>query len=134
MLMKTYLKCTKCGMIKVRGKWVESITEENKIEKSICPRCSRILGRYYEAIIQLRGNINDDILKFIDKMMKNKKSFYRSEILKEGIDLYVERKAVAKSVAEQLKRNFKCKLKKSFKLITKRDGKDVYRTIILARF
>jgi nonsense-mediated mRNA decay protein 3 len=100
-----------------------------KIIKTVCEECSRRYGGYYEAILQLRGNISNEILSFIDKEV-NKKSFYRAESVKDGLNLYVGNKGVAEQVADTLSKKYKFKIKKSYKLFTKKEGRDVYRSII----
>lgn len=109
-----------------------------KLNKIICPACSRLYGGYYEAILQLRGKISSNILDFISKKSRNllltdKKAFYRVEQKKEGINIYFGSKGSANHIALELKNRFGCEIKRSFKLFTKKDGRDVYRNVILIR-
>jgi nonsense-mediated mRNA decay protein 3 len=117
------------GNLKTSKKAKEEVHELNiKIIKILCPECSRRCGGYYEAIIQLRGNISEEILNFIDKEIKEK-SFYKIEPVKEGFNLYIENKNIANQIADKLKRIYRLKVKKSFKLYTKKEGKDVYKSV-----
>lgn len=103
-----------------------------KIIKKICSNCLKKLSGYYEAIIQLRGNLSKNVLNLIDKQI-NEKSFYRTEVIKEGLNLYIGNKNMANKIAEILKKRYGFKIKKSFKLFTKKEGKDIYRNIILIK-
>ena len=101
-----------------------------KTVKTMCLTCSQKLGGYYETVIQLRGNVADSILKIVDRII-NEKSFYRAEAVKGGFDLYVGNKAVANDAAEFLGKQYNFKTSKSYKLFTKKEGRDIYRTKIL---
>ena len=108
------------------------------INKTICPFCSRKYGGYYEAILQLRGNFSPLITDFIDDQMilmskKERKAFYRIKGVKNGFDFYIGSKSAANRLAESLKKKFNAKIKRSFKLVTKKNGKNVYRNIISVR-
>jgi nonsense-mediated mRNA decay protein 3 len=117
------------GFLKTSKKAKEEIHETNiRIAKILCPECSKRFGGYYEAIIQLRGSVPEEILDFIDKEVKEK-TFYKIEYLKEGFNLYVGNKNIANQIADKLKRIYKLKVKKSFKLFTKKEGRDVYKSV-----
>ena len=92
---------------------------------------------YYEAKLQLRGNIPVNIIEFIENhigKMRNKNAFFRPERVKSGIDIYVGSKSSANNLAEQMKRQLKAELKRSYKLHTRREGKNIYRDVISVRF
>jgi len=106
--------------------------------KTVCLSCSRRYGNYYESVLQLRGNISEEVLNFIDDQMilafqKDNKAFYRIENIKNGFDLYIGNKSVAEKIAELLRKRFKAEIKKSFQLATRKEGKDVYRNVVLVR-
>lgn len=100
-----------------------------RIIKTVCQECSKRYGGYYEAILQLRGNISEEVLNFVDREV-NKRTFYRAENVKDGFNLYVGNKGIAEQIAETLSKKYKFKIRKSYKLFTKKEGKDVYRSII----
>jgi len=100
-----------------------------KIVKVVCPNCSKRLGGYYETTLQIRGNATNAILNFLDEEI-NKKSYYRLEQIKGGFNLYVGDKDVAKKAAEFLSKKYKFKIRKTYRLFTKKDGRDVYKSII----
>ena len=118
------------GMLENSKKPKEEIHEINiKHIKTLCLRCSQKLGGYYETVIQLRGNVTNSILNLLDEKI-NEKSFYRVEAVDGGFNLYVGDKNIANDVAELIKKRYKFKIRKSYKLFTKKEGRDVYRTMI----
>jgi len=121
------------GFLKTSKKAKEEIHEVNvKIIKALCPVCSKRSGGYYESIIQLRGDISEEILNFIDKEIKEK-TFYRAERVKGGLNLYIGNKNIANQIADKLKRAYKLEVKKSFKLHTKKEGRDIYKSTFLIK-
>lgn len=123
-----------------RSKKIKEETREVelKIDKLVCPNCSKRFGEYYESVIQLRGNITDEVLDSIDSLVlseyqKNKKAFYRIENVKGGVDLFLGSKSIANRIENLLSKRYKSEIKKSFKLITRKEGKDIYRNIMLVR-
>lgn len=125
--------------------WVKGRRKEEfhfvklKFIKNICPICGRLLGGYYEAKLQLRGEVTGPMLAWIREQTakiarKDRKAFYRHEMLKEGIDLYYGSKSAARKIANGLRKNFGAELKESFKVVGKKEGKELRRTIISVRF
>jgi len=118
------------GTLEKSKKSKEEVHEINiKPIKTLCLRCSQKLGGYYETVIQLRGNVTNNILNLLDEKI-NEKSFYRVEAVKGGFNLYVGNKSVANDATELIKKKYKFKISKSYKLFTKKEGRDVYRTMI----
>jgi len=121
------------GFLRDSKKSKEETCETNiKIKKILCPNCSKKLGDYFESTIQLRGDVTEEILDFIDEKFREK-TFYKIERVKGGLNLCIGNKNIANQVAEELKRRYTLEIKKSFKLFTKKDGKDVYKCTILIR-
>jgi len=127
------------GFLKDSEKLKDEIHNVNVIiNKTICPLCSKKYGGYYESILQLRGDFSVYITDFIGDQMiliskKDRKSFYKIRKVRNGFDFYIGSKAAANKIAELLKKKYNAKVKKSFKLITKKDGKNIYRNIISVR-
>ncbi len=110
-----------------------------KFNKVNCPDCSRSLGGYYESIIQLRGRITDSEIKFFvcetEKILaKDARAFYSVKEIKEGIDIKLGSTSAANKLAELLKRRYKAEINKSYQLVSRKDGRDINRTIISVRF
>jgi len=125
--------------------WIRGFRKEEfhfikiKFVKRVCPICTRLLGGYYEAKIQLRGEVTGPILAWIREETlrigkRDKKAFYRHKLLKEGIDLYYGSKSAARKIANGLKKRFAAETKESFKVWGRKDGKEIKRLIISVRF
>jgi len=104
-----------------------------KIKKEVCLECSRKYSDYYEALIQIRGNLTNDDINSIDDIVLMKKGSYRIEEVKGGYDLFISSKSLGEKITELLRKKYKTEIKKSYKLITSREGKNIYRNIILIR-
>ncbi|MCQ2738030.1 MAG: hypothetical protein MJ224_05435 [archaeon] len=127
---------------------VETHTPNVKINKSVCPDCSKRSAGYYEAVIQLRAdsreltkeeiaNAEEIISRTIEKQAKKDKLAYIPQIAKpkEGRDYYVGSLKSAKKVAEHLKEELGGTIKESPRLISedKSTGKGLYRIWISVR-
>ncbi len=104
-----------------------------RLEKTVttCPRCSRISGGYFEAIVQIRGErknaqkLADSILKRLAKLTFISKTDEKDE----GIDIYAgDSKAVVQLMSELGIRTLITK-----KLVGRDEGKSLYRTTFLIR-
>lgn len=99
-----------------------------KIIKSLCPRCIALRGKAFNAIIQLRGTRRLGSL-LIEKIANEIRKEYRDEIVdvknvKEGIDLYLIDRELARRIAKKLAFKYGALVKESFKLISRKpDGK-----------
>jgi nonsense-mediated mRNA decay protein 3 len=96
-----------------------------------CPRCSRVSGGYYEAIIQLRGNAKQVESRAAAMMKKLAKVTFisKTEEKDNGVDIYVgDSKAVVGLMAELGMRALITK-----KLVGRDEGKQLYRTTFLVR-
>lgn len=145
--VKDLEKNVKIKLIKKGKSWEITATkgkdEVHKVDTTvrtmICPVCARKFCDYYEATIQIRGEYNDKIMNFIIDLMlhderKDPKSFFSSSDVSGGIDIKFGNKKSAISISETVKRKFDCRVTKSFKLVTMRDGQNVYRDVICIRF
>lgn len=109
------------------------------INKIVCPKCNMRWGGYYEAIVQVRGNYTKEALKIAEEIVgrsegKDEKAFItKIEKVKGGVDYYLGSKRIATKIADELKKRFNADIKKSFELVTQREGKDVHRNIISVR-
>ncbi|MFH1229426.1 MAG: NMD3-related protein [Candidatus Aenigmatarchaeota archaeon] len=118
------------GILEHSKKIKEEVHEVSfKPTKIICSECSNRLGGYYETVLQLRGNVTKTILNFLDDEIKEK-SYYSVKAVRNGYDLYVGDKNVARSLAAYLSKKYKFKISKSYRLHTRKEGVDVYKTYI----
>ncbi|MCX6768047.1 MAG: NMD3-related protein [Candidatus Micrarchaeota archaeon] len=104
---------------------------EIKFVPTVCLKCSRIASGYHEAIIQLRGDtdrierVEKKIIRLIERM-----SFVSGlHQKKEGVDIHSGSNAAAKEALSAL--GFP--LSVTYKLITERQGKRVYRASYVVR-
>ena len=103
-----------------------------KIKKIVCQDCSRRTGGYYEAIIQLRGKTTE-AMDFIDDNIIRENQTFRVEKVKNGLDIYLADKKFANRLTNDVKKKFNAKIKKNYKLVTRKKGKDIYRSVMLVR-
>lgn len=128
------------GMVE-RG--VKPKTEEHavivKFNRVNCPDCSRAAGGYYEAIIQLRGQIPDSAFGFFEHeaakfLVKDARAFYSVKEIREGLDIKMGSTNAANKMAELLKRKYRAEINKSYQLVGMKDSRKIKRTIISVRF
>ena len=133
----------------VQGIQIEETHDtEVKIQKTVCPTCSKIQSGYYESVVQFRADKReikaeeyakaDEIVeRTLNKQAKSDKLAYCPQIakLKEGYDYYIGSFKTGKKVAENLKEEFGGTIKESPRLISedKSTGKGLYRVWISIR-
>lgn len=114
------LKTGALGKLKItlklgNSKLVEEYNTQLIIEKFCCPPCSREKSSTYLAKLQLRTDKN--VIEFIKKTSKivREKGRYvtKAEEQTQGIDFYISSKDVATSLANKIKKELKCRMKKS---------------------
>ena len=103
-----------------------------KVNKIVCRNCSKRFGGYYEAIIQLRGRTYD-AMDFIEDQLIKERQTYRIEKAKNGCDIYLSDKNFANRLTNVVKKKFNAKVKMNYKLVTRKSGKDIYRSVMLVR-
>jgi nonsense-mediated mRNA decay protein 3 len=127
------------GLLKKSTKEKEEYYEiPLKRKKVTCPTCFKLSGDYHEAIIQLRGDITREVIDAIDdlvvgEILNDKQVFYKIKEVRGGYDLYMSDKHITKRVSELLKKKFKAEIKKTYKLVTKKKGKDIYKSTVLVK-
>ncbi len=120
-----------------------------RLVSKTCPDCSRKSGRYYTAILQLRG-MTDRLTEKpaplrarLDAVWKDLMADARSdwrhavswrEELPEGWDCFFTDTLAARSVARLAKQRFGAKLTESASLFGRKHGQDVYRVTFCLRF
>lgn len=114
-----------------------------RLNKSVCPDCSKFNSGYYEAVIQLRADqrhlskleiesADNAVNSKLDKMWEKNRTAYlaqRAE-MKEGIDYYIGSQKSARKVISALRDQLGGVVKESPRLISqdKSTGKGLYRT------
>ena len=127
---------------------VELAVDVRLVSRS-CPECSRKSGRYYTAIVQLRGPSERLIEKSRDLRARLDRRW--TELLRdtrpdwqramswreerpEGWDVYFTETLAARSVARLAKQKFGIRPVESATLFGRKDGRDVYRVTFCLRF
>lgn len=120
-----------------------------RTEHQTCPDCSRKSGRYYTAVLQLRGGLERGNEKSsalhvrLDARWSAllaecrpdwRKAMSWREELPEGYDVFFTQTLAARAVAKVAKQKFGAKIKESATLFGRKDGQDVYRVTLCVRF
>ena len=117
-----------------------------RIKNTVCRRCSRQLGSYYEAILQIRtgsGRLSEEdreeTLAMVENSVARQAATNRSlfitkmELVTGGVDVYLSSMSLGKSLARELA-DFYCAETKDPKLVGQTtDGQDMYRITYLVR-
>ncbi len=110
-----------------------------------CPRCNRITGSSFEAIVQLRPASGKDSQVFRDALKSTIEFAGKSEdrksnryIMKQhqvqgGYDLYLGSKSFAESIVNRANSSYLCEIRKTKKLFGREEGYDTYRYTYLVR-
>lgn len=118
-----------------------------RIKNNVCKRCSRQLGSYYEAILQIRTGSKDlspelreETLAMVENSVARQASNNRSlfitkmELVTGGVDVYLSSMSLGKSLARELADAYCGETKESPKLVGQTtDGQDMYRLTYLVR-
>ena len=127
-----------------------SITERHsskiRIKNDVCARCSKLHGKYYEAIVQVRADgrnlskteikeIKNRINQRIDAMQKSNRNIFlgREEEVRGGMDFYLSSKNAGVLIAKELVQIFGAGFSESSSLFGQKDGKRIYRMTYLVR-
>ncbi len=107
------------------------------VKKFVCKDCMRKKSEYYEAIVQIRGKFDDELLRNIKNLFeKNNIVITKEEEKTEGLDLYVYRVYKLIRVVNKIKRIYNVEVKITRKLHTKdrQTSKEIYKLTVLLRF
>jgi len=116
------------------------------LKKGVCERCSKIAGKYYESILQVRGEDSaldektmDDVRKQVHDVIgrtgkKDRTSFISREgEMHSGLDFYLGKNSDGKNIAKLLGSVYGSKITESRTLVGRKEGKDFYRMTYLVR-
>ena len=118
-----------------------------RLKNTVCRRCSRQLGNYYEAILQIRAGSKDiprktmiEALNRVENMVdaqsvSNRQLFItKTEEVQGGIDIYLSSISLGKSAAKDLSDAYCAETKEAAKLVgLTEDGQEMYRVTYLVR-
>ena len=133
-------------MVKVKGvilglNFNEEYASEVKIKNAVCSKCSKMFGKYHEAIVQVRaadGKLNNNeiktVLNIAEQMVKKCDTFISNyEEMHGGIDVYLGSMSAGRMIAKTISGKYHAKYSESPKLVGKKNGKDVYRVTFAVR-
>ncbi len=119
-----------------------------KLEHQTCPECSRRSGRYFTALIQLRGPEEAPhepaarrrawLERRWEAVLPEARATWRralswKEALPEGWDFFLTDTESARALARLMKQRLGAELKESATLYGRKDGRDLYRVTICLR-
>lgn len=118
-----------------------------RVKNTVCRRCSRQLGSYYESILQIRtvsGKLSEEMREAtlamtensVNRQAANNRQIFitKMELVTGGVDVYLSSIALGKSLAKELSDAFCAETKESPKLVGQTtDGQDMYRLTYLVR-
>ncbi len=114
-----------------------------KFLKTQCPVCAKMKGDYWEVKIQIRGprEKQQEVLNDMEKLaesisMKDARArVIRVREIKEGIDVYVGSKKIARDLVKRMKNKFHAEIKRTRKLTGEdaHKGKRIYKETFSVR-
>ena len=123
-----------------RGEEVEQTHEFRiNVKKTLCERCSREAGGYYESIVQLRAEnrklseeeVNEAsriVSEVLEKEKENLKAFLTKVVeRKEGIDYYIGGRDIGRKISRKIAGRFGGSIVESRKIAGRKDGRDLFR-------
>lgn len=130
----------------------EERTEEREVVVHLimvqCPRCSRYMSNYYEAILQVRAmnrhltedereELDNFVRSEIDKRLKKDRMAFISKFIpqKEGLDYQIGSMGGARNIASSIKSKYGGRTYETAKLVgvEKDTGKNQYRITVVVR-
>ncbi len=118
------------------------------VRQTVCPRCQKFLGGYFEAILQVRAEgrpLSEEERKTIGKlveekvdeiMRKDRMGFIQDTIEKEeGLDFYMGSTSSARKIAQAIRERFGGTISEAYELVglDRQTSREVYRTSVSVR-
>jgi len=132
------------GFVRLRGEFrgcdVEQVAEFSvDVKKTLCERCSREAGGYYESIVQLRADRRElsreeveEVNRIVEEVLENERENLKAFLTKvverrEGLDYYIGGRDVGRKISKAIAEKLGGTVKESKKIAGRRDGRDIYR-------
>lgn len=118
------------------------------VRQTVCPRCQKFLGGYFEAILQVRAEDReltkeerDEIVKLVQEkvdeiMKKDRMGFIQDTVeLDEGVDFYMGSTRSARKLAQAIRDKYGGTISEAYELIglDRQTSREVYRTSVSVR-
>lgn len=130
-----------------RYKELESVRDFHvrvRIKPSLCETCQKQKGRYYEGILQVRGDgreltpkemraVRTFVAARVERAREAQAFVSRLEEVHGGLDFYVSTNALGKTLSRELAETFGGTVSSSPKLFGQQQGREVYRVTSLVR-
>jgi len=117
-----------------------------RLKGGVCPRCSKIMGSYYESILQVRTRgrkfsdeekeqILGEIEARVNNASKNSRDMFISKVeeMHGGLDAYLSSNSLGKSLSREIAEKYGAEVKESSSLLGQKDGKEIFRVTYLVR-
>lgn len=106
-----------------------------------CKDCSKLVGGYFEAILQVRGEkeLTEKIISFSEKFLEKEKKFDRLAKItklekdKHGFNAYLASKQAALKLAREIASRHNSRMTSSSKIVGRKAGRDVKRVTFCVR-
>ena len=109
------------------------------LEEDVCRECRGFEGAFTKSKIQLRGDNIEKISSHITDRCQNLEEKNFDDFLVEkkdvegGYNFLLSTEHMSRKIIESTKKKFDIETSRSYKLIGKKDGKDIYRNTVLIR-
>ncbi len=115
-----------------------------RIKPSLCDACQKQRGRYYEGILQVRGEdreltpgevraVRTFVVARVDRSESTEAFVSRIEEIHGGLDFYLSKNSLAKGIARDVAGAFGGIVSASPKLYGQKEGREIYRVTALVR-
>lgn len=109
-----------------------------KVEYLLCDSCVKRRGKYYEAIVQLRGRggaMNWEVRRFFESFFSKEEVSNLSDVVegKEGVDYYFINKTVARRLVTRIMSEVRVEVKESYQNERIKRGKRDAKLVISLR-
>lgn len=118
----------------------EEFPLEISLRREVCEVCSRFVGGYYEAIIQLRAEgrePTEDEIRIAREIafssLREKDFISKEKHVRRGVDFYVSSSACARRISREIVRYLGGSVSESPKLYGRVEGRNVYRVSFSVR-
>ncbi len=127
--------------------FAESPTTRARVKNATCTRCSRMMGNYYESIVQVRGEGRDltpeevrevrgVASRVIDRIVDagDRHAFVlKDEAVKGGLDVFVATNNAGRQMAKAIASEFGGRVKEHPKIAGQKDGVELWRITFAVR-
>ncbi len=117
-----------------------------RLKRGSCTECSKRMGSYYEAVLQVRGHgraladsdvaeVGGFVSERLDSMRRDSRSVFLTKVerVRGGLDFYISTAHAARALARELQERRCAEYKESSSIWGKRGGEELHRMTFLVR-